>query len=184
MSGRVSSIIVNCTESTSYPAAPPTANWWECDGSTLADGTWNVTNSRTYDTHGNVASETAPNGRVTTYVYDAAERLVQRIDNDVATVTTPDQDISTYYAYDAAGRQSAVRAPTVDRATFAVTRYLYNTAGQLYQEIRNCTISGTTPPSDAAWKTCSGAGTKDADTNLLTEYGYDSRGNRAGGHCS
>jgi RHS repeat-associated protein len=178
-SGRVSSTIVNCTESTSYPAAPPTGNWWECNGSTINDGTWNVTSSRTYDAHGNVATETAPNGRLTTYVYDAAERLTQRIDNDVPTVTLPDQDLSTYYAYDAAGRQSAIRKPTVDRATFAVTRYIYNAAGQLASEIRNCTISGTTPPADPAWKTCSGAGTRDADTNLVTEYGYDSRGNRS-----
>ena len=168
--GRVTSTIVNCTEDASSPA-PPSGSWWTCDGSSLNDGTWNVTTSRNYDGHGNVATETAANGRVTTYVYDDADRLVQRVDNDVSgTPTGGDQDLSTFYAYDDAGRQIAVRAPTANRSTFAVTTFVYNDVGQLIQEVRNCTESSTTPPGDPAWKTCSGTGTHDADTNLVTEY--------------
>ncbi len=168
--GRVITTIVNCTEDTSSPA-PPTGSWWDCDGSTLDDGTWNVTTSRTYDSHGNVATETAPNGRVTTYVYDAADRLVERIDNDVAGTPLDDEDLSTFYAYDDAGRQSAVRAPTVDRDTFAVTAYLYDEDGHLEAEIRNCVDA-------EAWAECAGGGTIDAQTNLVTRYEYDTRGNR------
>lgn len=174
--GRVIATIANCTEDESNPA-PPSTSWWTCDGSTLNDGTWNVTSSRTYDARGNVATETAPNGRVTTFVYDAADRLIERIDNDVTDTPDPDEDISTFYAYDDAGRHSAVRAPTADRNTFVVTRFIYAADGHLAKEIRNCTDQGTTPPDDPAWKTCAGNGTQDADTNLVTEYGYDSRGN-------
>jgi RHS repeat-associated protein len=176
--GRLTETIVNCTNDTSNPA-PPTGSWWTCNGSSLHDGTWNVTTSRTYDARGNEASETAQNGRVTTYIYDDADRLIQRIDNDVpGTPSSPDQDLSTFYAYDDAGRQSAVRSPTTNRTTFMVTRYFYDADGRLQKEIRNCTSSGTTPPGDPAWKTCTGAGTKNASTNLETVYGYDARGNR------
>jgi RHS repeat-associated protein len=125
-----------------------------------------------------VASETVPNGRVTTYVYDDAGRLIQRIDNDVTGNPSGNEDVSTYFAYDAAGRQSAVRAPTANRTTLAVTRYFFDDQGQLITEIRNCTDSGTTPPGDPAWKTCAGNGTKDSATNLTTDYGYDDQGNR------
>jgi RHS repeat-associated protein len=174
---RVSSTVVNCTESTSNPV-PPTGNWWECDGSTLHDGTWNVTSNRTYDSHGNTATETAPNGRVTTYVYDQADRLIQRIDNDVTGNPSGNEDLSTYFAYDAAGRQSAVRAPATNRTTFVVVRYFFNDQGQLVKQLRNCTDSGTTPPGDPAWKTCAGNGTQDSATNLITTYEYDEMGNR------
>ena len=173
--GRPWKTVTNCTEDTSNPA-PPSGSWWECAGSTLNDGTWNLVSTRTYDAAGNVAAETAPNGRVTTYVHDDDGRLVNRIDNDVASPTLPSEDVTTTYYYDEAGRQTAVRAPTETGTTFAVTRYLFDTDGRLASEIRNCTISGTTPPADPA--ACTGAGTRDAATNLVTEYAYDAQGNR------
>jgi RHS repeat-associated protein len=174
--GRVDSTILNCTEDTSNPQ-PPGASWWTCDGSVLEDGTWNAATSYEYDTRGNRIKETAPNGRLTTYAYDDANRVIERIDNDVAgTPTAADQDLSTFFYYDDAGRQIAVKAPTVDRTTFTVTRSVFDDNGRLIKEIRNCTDSGTSPPANPA--TCSGAGTADADTNLVTEYAYDDRGNR------
>jgi RHS repeat-associated protein len=176
--GRASSTIVNCTNDTTNPS-PPAANWWTCSGSSLHDGTWNVTSSRTYDSRGNVATETAPNGRVTRYLYDDADRLIQRTDNYVTgTPASADQNVSTFFAYDDAGRPTAVRTPTLDRNTFSVTRLVYDEDGRLAKDIRNCTDSGTTPPGDPAWKTCAGNGTKNASTNLITQYGYDERGNR------
>jgi RHS repeat-associated protein len=178
--GRVSSTIVNCTESTSSPV-PPSANWWTCDGSSLADATWNVTSSKTYDSHGNVATETAPNGRVTTNVYDSADRLDHQVENDVATATAADQDVTTYYAYDEAGRQSAILAPTSDQSHLTATRYKYNEQGQLETEIRNCIQSGTSGyASTGAWSTCDPgtSSTYDTDTNLITTYAYDNRGNK------
>ncbi|MGH2966308.1 MAG: RHS repeat-associated core domain-containing protein [Solirubrobacterales bacterium] len=174
--GRLSGTIVNCTEDTSTPA-PPSGSWWTCDGSTLHDGTWNLSTSYVYDARGNRTGETAPNGRVTTSVYDDANRLVARIENDVAgTPTAPDQDLATYFYYDDAGRQVAVKAPTVDRTTFSVTRSIYDDAGRLTSMIRGCTDSAKTPPTNPA--TCAGTGTVDFETNLTTSYAYDAQGRR------
>lgn len=175
--GREVSRIINCTEAVSNPT-PPTTSWWTCAGSTLHDGTWNTTTTKSYDATGALTSETSANDAVTAYTYDDAGRLVQKTDNYVAGTPLADQNISTYYAYDDGGRQSAVRRPTADRGTLAVTRFVYDSAGRLSGQIDNCTDSGTTPPGDATWFVCAGTGTADAATNLLTEYGYDSRGNR------
>jgi YD repeat-containing protein len=175
ISGRVQKVIQNCTESTTNPV-PPSGNWWECDGSTLNDGTWNLTTTYGYDARSNKTSETAPNGRLTTFVYDDADRLISRIDNDVASPNGPTEDVTTSFHYDDAGRQVAVKAPLATTSANAVTRLLYNGEGRLWKEIRNCTDTGTTPPADPA--TCTGAGTADADTNVVTEYAYDDRGNK------
>lgn len=182
--GRVNSTILNCTDDNSNPAPPSSSgSWWNCDGSNINDGTWNVTGSRTYDDHGNVASETAPNGRLTEYVYDDANRLVQRIDNYVSNPQRADENISTYYAYDDSGRQSAVLAPTESRSTYAVTRYFYDDAGHLEKQVRACVQSGTggySNPSSSDWKTCAPDANSiyNASTNLTTTYGYDDRGDR------
>jgi RHS repeat-associated protein len=173
--GRVVSRVVNCTNT---GTTVPTTDWQGCAGSGTQDGTYNLTTSYTYDSRGNTATETAPNGRVTKFVYDAADRLVERTENFTTGAPASDQNLTTYFAYDDAGRQAAVRAPSADRSTFTVTRYLYDDAGRLVTEIHNCTSSGTTPPGDPAWKTCSGAGTADWQTNLVTSYTYDLRGNR------
>ena len=139
------------------------------------DGTYNLTTTYGYDDRGNRISEAAPNGRVTTSLYDAANRLVQRIDNDVAgSPTQADQDLSTYYYYDDAGHQIATKVPTLDRTTFTVTRNVYDDLGRLVTEIRGCTNSGTTPPADPA--TCAGTGSVTAGTNVVTSYTYDDGG--------
>jgi RHS repeat-associated protein len=182
--GRLTDTIVNCTDDISDPEPPSGAGWWNCDGSSLNDGTWNVATSRTYDGDGNVASETAPNGRRTEYMYDDADRLVQRIDNAVSGTPGTDENISTFYAYDDAGRQMVVLAPSASRTAFIANRFVYDEAGHLEREIRNCTASGTTdlyedPETDPSWKSCPDeGGQKDAAHNLITEYGYDDRGNR------
>jgi RHS repeat-associated protein len=175
-SGRVTSRVVNCTNQAS--PGLPTGTWYDCFPSGLNDGTWNVTTAYTYDSHGRKATETAPNGRVTTFLYDDADRLTQKIDNDVATPTQADQDLSTYFGYDDAGQQSAVRSPTLDRATFTVTRTFFDAAGRTTKEIRNCTDAGTTSPPAPDWITCQGNGTVDSDTNLVTTYAFDAKGNR------
>ncbi len=77
-------------------------------------GRYNVHTGYTYDAAGNQATVTAPNGRVTTSIYDAQNRLVQTIDNDVASPTLPSEDIVTTYAYDDLGRQAAVIRENAD----------------------------------------------------------------------
>jgi len=175
VAGRVSSVVLNCTNT---GTSVPTSGWESCAATGTHDATWNVTTSFTYDSHGNKLTETAANGRVTRFIYDAADRLAEQTENYVASPTQPDQNLTTYFAYDDAGRKVAVRTPTVDRTTFAVAAYIYDAQGRLASEIRNCTVTGTTPPGDPAWRTCGGQGTKNAATNLITSYAYDVRGNR------
>ena len=139
--GQLATTIVNCTDTT-----PPSA-WAACAGTATPNGTVNVTTTYAYDAAGNQASLTAPNGRVTTSVYDADAGLVTRIENDVATPSGPAEDVTTSYFYDAAGRLAAVKAPTLDRSTFAVTRFVYDAAARPPQ-IGNC-VEPTMPP-DAA----------------------------------
>ena len=121
---------------------------------------------------------TAPNGRVTSSVYDEAGRLWKTIDNDVASPSLPTDDVTTTFYYDDLDRQTAVRHPTADGATTVVDRTTFNADGSVASEIRDCTDTGTTVPDEAGAPVCAGAGTKDADTNLITSYAYDSRGNR------
>ena len=86
-------------------------------------------------------------------------------------------DLVTTSFYDDAGRTAALRGRTANGTTFAVTRYLYDAEGRLTSEIRNCTDTGTTPPADPG--ACTGTGTQDRVTNLVTTYRYDPRGNRS-----
>ena len=130
----------------------------------------------TYDDRGNQETVTAPNGRVTTTVYDLDDRVTATIDNyDDGTPSVAD-DFTTETFYDGYGRAAAVRTPTVDGLTTIVTRTTYNDDGSVASVIRNCTDSGTNPPADPA--ACTGGGTADAETNVTTTYSYDSRGNR------
>ncbi len=57
-----------------------------------------------------------------------------------------------------------------DASLKLVTRYAYDGSVHLSSVDVNCTTSGTTPPSDAS--TCTGAGTQDSATNLITSYTY------------
>ena len=57
-----------------------------------------------------------------------------------------------------------------------MTRTPYNDDGTVASEIRNCTDSGTAGAGTTL--ACTGAGTKNAETNVTTTYGYDTSGNR------
>lgn len=181
LTGQLTRTVVNCTTSgTTIPT-----DWANCTGAGTSDGTWNLATTYAYDALGNQTSVIAPNLRRAMLVYDQANRLLQRIDNYVdgdgtTQPTTPIlDDLVTTYFYDQAGRTAAVVAPTVDGATFSVTRSTYNPDGTLATEIRNCTNTGisldltTEDPG-----TCTGAGTANADTNIVTAHGYDTKGNR------
>ena len=43
----------------------------------------------------------------------------------------PTEDVTTEYFYDEVGRQAAVKAPTADGTTFAVTRTFYDDEGRV-----------------------------------------------------
>ena len=184
--GRVTSQVVNCTNT---GTTVPTTGWESCAATGTHDATWNVTTSYTYDASGNRDTETAPNGRVTKFAYDAAGRLTDRTENFTTGTPNADQNLTTYTEYDPGGRVKAVRAPTADRNTFTVTAYTYDDAGRVLAEVRNCTVTGTTPPADPDWRGCGplwdpgtsswvSMGTADAATNLITSFTYDGHGNR------
>jgi len=171
--GQLTKTVVNCTTiGTTIPS-----DWVNCTAAGTADGTWNLPTTYGYDAQGNQSSVTAPNGRQTRMVYDGAGRLFTRTDNYVDGIPGPTDDLVTTYFYDEAGRTSAVQAPTADGSTFTVTRSTYNADGTLASEIRGCTDTGTTPPANPGL--CTGLGTANADTNVVTAYGYDTRGNRS-----
>jgi RHS repeat-associated protein len=176
----VTKTVVNCTNT---GTTVPTSGWETCAGTGTQDGTFNLTTTFAYDSAGNKTSETAPNGRVTTSTYDDANRLIEQVAN-VKTCTIPDPCIATDnitidYYYDASGRQAAVRAPTADGASNAISRRIYDDAGRLVETIANCTNTGTTlDPALENPAECAGTGTADADTNVATTFAYDAAGNR------
>jgi RHS repeat-associated protein len=174
--GHLVQAVENCTDT---GQTVPTTNWAACAATGDHDATWNVTTTYAYDPHGNRIAETAPNGRETRYGYDGADRLVWQIENYVDSPPPPapaDVNLTSYFYYDDAGRQVAIKAPTADRDTFAVTRFVFDDLGRLVTEIHNCTSSGTQLPADPA--ACSGLGTANASTNVTTHYTYDAAGQR------
>lgn len=173
---QVTKTVVNCTNS---GTTVPTTGWESCSGAGTQDGTFNLTTTAVYDAAGNKTSETTPNGRVTTSTYDDAGRVTSQVVNDVASPTLPTDDVTTFFFYDDAGRQAAVRAPTADGSSYAISRTVYDDAGRVIATIANCTNSGTSlDPALENPGECAGTGTADADTNVATTFAYDAVGNR------
>jgi RHS repeat-associated protein len=173
--GQLTKTVVNCTTSgTTIPS-----DWIGCTGAGTSDGTYNLTTTYGYDTAGNQTSIVAPNGRETRIEYDADGRIVTRTDNYVDGVAGTTDDLVTTYYHDAGGRQAAILAPTADGGTFTVARFVYDANGRLWKEIRACTNVGTTfDPLIESPGDCTGNGTANAATNVVTEFQYDDRGNR------
>ena len=176
--GQLTDTYVNCTTTgTTIPS-----DWATCSGGGTADGTYNLHTHYGYDAWGNQAAVTAPNGRETRLLYDTSNRLTATIDNYVNGVAeTTDgsatDDVTTEYLYDGAGRQAAVRTASPTGSGTTITRTIFNDDGSVAQVIVNCTTSGTAvPASDAEALACTGAGTRNADTNLTTSSTYDPEG--------
>lgn len=108
------------------------------------DGSTSFTTSWTYDSRGNVLTETRP------------------ID-----LTT---SVTTVNSYSATNDMLTRSEADNDSSIKLVTLYTYDGAGHLTSVNVNCTTSGTTPPATAS--TCTGAGTQDGATNLITNYAY------------
>src|SRR5690606_7532320 len=69
----------------------------------------NLTWSTAYDKRGRVISETDPNNVVTTYTYDAADRVLQTsVNSDSNPSTNGEGEAVTENVYDPAGRLSQV----------------------------------------------------------------------------
>ncbi|HET9346554.1 MAG TPA: RHS repeat-associated core domain-containing protein, partial [Candidatus Limnocylindrales bacterium] len=177
---KVAKTVVNCTTSgTTIPA-----DWANCSGAGTQDGSYNLTTTYAYDARGNRVTEVGPNGRVTTSVYDEADRLEKTIANDVASPTLATEDVTTRYFYDDAGRQAAVASPHATGTAWTITRFVFDDAGRVVREIANCTNSGTSLDPDAEDPVACGGpdgtalGTMNAETNVVTDHTYNARGNR------
>ncbi|TAL10808.1 MAG: RHS repeat protein, partial [Chloroflexota bacterium] len=144
------------------------------------------------DDQGRVTSMVDPLGATTSSTYNAA--------SDLLTITRPidaTTTATTTYTYDARGNVLTELVPLTgstsvtsvmtysatndlltrteadsDSATRTVTKYGYDGSGHLTSVNINCTTSGTTPPVQGQGGTCTGAGTQDASTNLITTYTY------------
>jgi RHS repeat-associated protein len=173
--------------------------------SAIVGGSWVVTDStgsgcttctqrgiihKTYDSHGNVLSQTNELGHTTTYTYDSNGNVlsVSQPDgngntvttsytynsfNEVLTVTDPLLNVTTN-TYDTHGNLLTVTSPKPNSSTAAsVTQFTYNTLGQMTQitdPLSHNTILTYTPAGLIAT-------IKDAQNNITT-YGYDTHGNR------
>ena len=112
-----------------------------CAGCTPA----HFTSTAGYDLNGNPVTSADQLGRVTSNVYDAADRLVR--------VTDP-KDRSTRYSYDKTGRLASVTAPDL-----GTTSYGYNDAGDL--------TSTTSPRGNHTTIAYDAAGRPDSSTDQL-----------------
>ena len=79
------------------------------DGETTPDELdTDLTTRQVYDAGGRIVRQIDPNGRVTAYRYDAADRLTQVVNNLVDGTFDPsvtDEDVPTNYVYDRAGNR-------------------------------------------------------------------------------
>ena len=173
--------------------------------SEIAGGTWVVTNStgsgcstctqrgnitKTYDSYGNVLTDTNENNHTRTYTYDSNGNVLTLSEpdgngntltttytynsfNEVLTVTDPMGFVITN-TYDANGNLLTVTTPKPNSSTNAsVTQFAYNSLGQMTQI--------TDPLNNVTKLAYTSAGLiytiTDAQNNATT-YGYDNFGNR------
>ncbi len=146
-----------------------TTNTYDRLGRLLTTTTAQRTTTYTYDRAGNQLTVTDPAGIVSTTTYDPLGRATVTIANDVASPSSPVEDITTTSSYDAAGNTVAV-----EDARGVTTRSILNVRDQVAETIANCTDAGTTPTSNPA--ACTGAGTHNNATNVVTNTTYDGQG--------
>jgi RHS repeat-associated protein len=144
------------------PVAMTEPDYTPPDGSGLITGAHTTT---TYNSLGQVASETDPLGNVTSYTYDQL--------GDVTSETTPAGTIS--YTYDANGDQLSATSPTgaVTDATYDfLGRQVTSTQVERYPSAASYnTTSSYGPNGTSPWETS--ATTPDG---VVTTYGHDAAG--------
>ena len=131
---------------------------------TLTDPLGNATNT-TYDAGSNVTSVDRPDAGITTYTYDTRGNVLTE-----SVPITASSSVTTVMSYSTANDLLTRSEADNESAVKLVTKYTYDGSGHLTTVNVNCTTSGTTPPATAS--TCTGAGTADAATNLVTSYAY------------
>ncbi len=138
-----------------------------------------IVTTTVYDAAGRPISVTDTLGRVTVFEYDNANRptrVVRNYQDGVYSASTPDQDVSTSYAYDAAGNQTRV-IDVLGRTNWTC----YDSLNRPVRQVQNATGDGQTPqtnPCDAANYVPSSA----VDEDIITSTVYDANGNVVDGY--
>lgn len=159
--GRVTATIVNCTDSGTTPTSSPTA----CVGAGTHNAATNVLTDMPHDARGNLLSSTirypgdSSKDVRTEHTYDADGNLL---------VTIVDQgsgklNLTTRTAYDILGNRIAELDPRSTTTTWA-----FDDAGNVIEEVRNRTSSGTTTLTSGTSTGCTGGGTANATWNVGT----------------
>ena len=112
----------------------------------------------TYDPNGNVKTVTDSLGRVTTFTYDALDRVIESKD--------PLNSLPTKYSYDAAGQLTQVTDPRGK-----ITSYVYDGFGQLWRQ-----VSPDTGTTSYAYDTYGLLAQMTRNDGSVTGYLYDSLG--------
>ena len=150
---------------TDYTLDPAGRGWVIATTDAEGQGT-----GRVFDDAGNVVQDNIPTDGGTAQTistYDAAGNLLsERKYLDASTY------VDTLYTYNAINDILTRTDSDNDSATRTVTLYTYDAGKRLQSVDRNCTSSGTTIPGSGAGGACTGAGTKNADTNVVTTYTY------------
>ena len=133
-----------------------------------------VTTLFEHDADGNLTRETVPTSfdgdAQTDWVYDSRGNVI--LETKVVSRTPSLVTVDTASTYNATNDVLSRTDADNDASVRTVTRYSYDVAGRLVSEDRNCTTSGTTIPGQGAGGSCTGAGTQNADTNVITNYAY------------
>ena len=78
--GRVTRSVENCTSTGTTVWILGDTGWKACTGAGTHDATWNSTTTFGYDDRGNKVTETAPNGRATSWSFDDLDRVTRVVD--------------------------------------------------------------------------------------------------------
>ncbi len=151
------------------------AGAFTCTSTVTGTATTNLLTTYSYDKMGRQLMTSGPAAvgetpSATATVYDNLDRATQTIANYVQGSQDSDANIASGTYYDRAGRVTA----TSD-ALDIVTRSIFNDRGWVVRSIVNCTDTGFTPSPDPA--NCTGVGTHDGATNVVTDTAYDDAGN-------
>jgi len=150
---------------------------------------WNTT-TYTYDSLGRVTSFVDPAAFTTSTTYDADSNALTRTEavSDTATTTTTwtydsrgnpltqsrpidaTTSVTTLMTYSGYNDSLIASEADNDSAVKLITKNVYDGSGHMTSSNLNCTTTGTTPPASAS--TCTGAGTQDSATNLITTFAY------------
>ena len=152
--------------SSTTPEGTTTTTVYDRVGRVISTTVEGATTSYSYDRGAKQFSTTNPDGTVTTIQYDALNRSTVVVANDVANPSLPTEDVATTTYYDAAGNGVAFTD-----ASGISSRSIYNVRGLVSETIANCTDTGTTPTNDPP--NCTGAGTHDSMTNVVSTVEFD-----------